>query len=220
MGGTNVRIALRRRGWLIAVVVSGVLLVSTACGGAPIAQSDAVVAAAESSATPKPTASRTPTATPTPTPVVTVEEERVVEAVPFESSRVDDASLPSGTTAIGTAGVGGERTTIFRVTYTDGIETAREQVSAALTRPPVNEVIRVGTFVAPPPPPPPAPEPVAPASGGCDPNYTGACVPISSDVDCEGGSGNGPAYVRGPVTVIGSDPYGLDHDGDGVGCES
>jgi hypothetical protein len=211
---------MRRRGWLIAVVVSGVLLVSTACGGAPIAQSDAVVAAAESSATPKPTASRTPTATPTPTPVVTVEEERVVEAVPFESSRVDDASLPSGNTVVGTVGVGGERTTIFRVTYTDGVETAREQVSAALTRPPVNEVVHVGTYVAPPPPPPPAPEPVAPASGGCDPNYTGACVPISSDVDCEGGSGNGPAYVRGPVTVVGSDPYGLDNDGDGVGCES
>ncbi|WP_431606782.1 hypothetical protein [Mycolicibacterium neoaurum] len=27
----------------------------------------------------------------------------------------------------------------------------------------------------------------------CDPNYSGACVPIASDVDCAGGSGNGPA---------------------------
>ena len=53
----------------------------------------------------------------------------------------------------------------------------------------------------------------------CDPNYAGACVPIASDVDCAGGSGNGPAYVQGPVTVIGSDVYGLDGDGDGVGCE-
>src|SRR5262245_53308893 len=53
----------------------------------------------------------------------------------------------------------------------------------------------------------------------CDPNYRGACVPIASDVDCAGGSGNGPAYVRGPVTVIGSDIYDLDRDGDGVGCE-
>ncbi len=54
---------------------------------------------------------------------------------------------------------------------------------------------------------------------GCDPNYAGACVPIASDVDCAGGSGNGPAYVQGPVQVIGTDIYGLDHDGDGVGCE-
>ena len=55
-------------------------------------------------------------------------------------------------------------------------------------------------------------------SQSCDPNYT-PCVPVASDVDCEGGSGNGPAYVRGPVTVIGTDIYGLDRDGDGIGCE-
>lgn len=53
----------------------------------------------------------------------------------------------------------------------------------------------------------------------CDLNYSGVCVPIASDVDCAGGSGNGPAYVSGPVYVIGSDVYGLDRDGDGVACE-
>jgi hypothetical protein len=51
------------------------------------------------------------------------------------------------------------------------------------------------------------------------PNYSGARVPVASDVDCAGGSGNGPAYVSGPVTVIGNDIYGLDKDGNGVGCE-
>jgi hypothetical protein len=55
---------------------------------------------------------------------------------------------------------------------------------------------------------------------GCDPNYTGACVPIASDVDCLGGKGNGPAYVKGPVYVVGRDIYGLDADHDGIGCES
>jgi hypothetical protein len=68
---------------------------------------------------------------------------------------------------------------------------------------------------APPPPPAPEPEP-APA---CDPNYSG-CVPVASDVDCKGGSGNGPAYVDGPVQVIGSDIYDLDRDGDGTACDS
>ena len=53
----------------------------------------------------------------------------------------------------------------------------------------------------------------------CDPNYSGACVPIASDVDCAGGSGNGPAYVSGPVTVVGQDIYELDRDGNGTGCE-
>ena len=56
-----------------------------------------------------------------------------------------------------------------------------------------------------------------PQNPGCDPNYT-PCVPIASDVDSAGGSGNGPAYVSGPVQVIGT-AYDLDRDGNGVGCE-
>jgi hypothetical protein len=38
-------------------------------------------------------------------------------------------------------------------------------------------------------------------------------------VDCAGGSGDGPRYVQGPIVVTGSDPYGLDRDHDGIGCE-
>ncbi|WP_250008046.1 hypothetical protein [Actinoplanes sp. M2I2] len=57
------------------------------------------------------------------------------------------------------------------------------------------------------------------AAGPCDANYTGGCVPIARDVDCSSGSGNGPAYVTGPVQVIGTDVYGLDRDNDGIGCE-
>lgn len=61
---------------------------------------------------------------------------------------------------------------------------------------------------------------VQPFAGGCDPNYTGACVPIASDVDCAGGDNNGPAWVEGPVRVVGRDIYGLDgNDNDGIGCE-
>lgn len=52
----------------------------------------------------------------------------------------------------------------------------------------------------------------------CDPNYD-PCVPVASDVDCAGGSGNGPEYVRGPVKVVGTDIYGLDRDGDGIACD-
>ena len=63
------------------------------------------------------------------------------------------------------------------------------------------------------------PLPLAAQQAGCDPNYTGACVPIASDVDCAGGSGDGPAYVVGPVYIVGVDKYRLDRDGDGVACE-
>ena len=75
----------------------------------------------------------------------------------------------------------------------------------------------------PPPPPPPSPEPTpepepAPEpADNCHPSYT-PCVPYASDVDCLGGSGNGPEYT-GRVTVIGPDEYDLDRDGDGIGCE-
>lgn len=58
-----------------------------------------------------------------------------------------------------------------------------------------------------------------PASEECDPNYSGCLNPNASDYDCEGGSGNGP-YYTGEVTVVGVDHYGLDADGDGIGCES
>jgi endonuclease YncB( thermonuclease family) len=67
---------------------------------------------------------------------------------------------------------------------------------------------------APPPrvgPPPPPPRDCQ----GYDP-----CLPPGPDVDCAGGSGNGPRYVNGPVRVSGDDPYGLDSDNDGVACES
>lgn len=59
------------------------------------------------------------------------------------------------------------------------------------------------------------------AAQDCDANYGGVCVPVASDVDCAGGSGNGPAYVAGPVYIVGADIYGLDRDrdGDGVACE-
>jgi hypothetical protein len=70
----------------------------------------------------------------------------------------------------------------------------------------------------PKPEPKPVAQPKPQPSSGCSPNYSG-CVPIASDVDCAGGSGNGPAYVSGPVRVIGDDVYGLDSDKDGIGCE-
>jgi hypothetical protein len=59
----------------------------------------------------------------------------------------------------------------------------------------------------------------AAAKSGCDPNYEGACLDANaSDYDCEGGSGNGPLYT-GTVRVVGDDPFGLDRDGNGYGCE-
>jgi hypothetical protein len=63
-----------------------------------------------------------------------------------------------------------------------------------------------------------APEPKP--QSNCDPNYEGACLdPTSADYDCAGGSGNGPDYT-GPVRSVGSDPFDLDRDRDGLACEN
>jgi hypothetical protein len=43
-------------------------------------------------------------------------------------------------------------------------------------------------------------------------------VPVASDVDCSGTHDDGPAYIDGPVWVVGSDIYHLDRNGDGIGC--
>lgn len=126
-------------------------------------------------------------------------------AIPFGKSSVNDGNLAQGSTATKTVGVNGVKTFTYEVTYADGIETNKKIVKEEVTTAPITEVTSIGTYVKP--------------KTTCDPNYSGACVPIASDVDCAGGSGNGPAYVSGPVYIIGSDIYGLDKDGNGIGCE-
>ena len=60
----------------------------------------------------------------------------------------------------------------------------------------------------------PAPE----EAENCTPGYS-PCLPPASDYDCAGGAGDGPEYVSGTVRVTGADPYDLDSDDDGIGCE-
>ncbi|MEV6279987.1 hypothetical protein [Nocardia sp. NPDC051832] len=59
---------------------------------------------------------------------------------------------------------------------------------------------------------------IAQAQQTCHSSYD-PCVPVTSDVDCANGNGDGPAYT-GPVRVIGPDVYNLDDNGNGVGCEA
>jgi hypothetical protein len=71
-----------------------------------------------------------------------------------------------------------------------------------------------------PPPPPTTQPPPPPSSRNCDPSYPGVCLdPTAEDCDCAGGSGNRPRYVQGPIQVRPPDPFDLDSDADGIGCE-
>ncbi|MBO4206459.1 hypothetical protein GSF22_10655 [Micromonospora echinofusca] len=123
--------------------------------------------------------------------------------IPYAERTVKDPSLAKGKRVVRVRGVAGVRTLTYRITVTDGVQTGRVLVRSVVTRAPVTQVVAVGTR----------------ETSRCDPNYSGACVPIASDVDCAGGGGNGPAYVQGPVRVVGDDIYDLDRDGDGVGCD-
>lgn len=50
-------------------------------------------------------------------------------------------------------------------------------------------------------------------SSGCDPNYSGACIPTHPpDIDC-------PDADARALRSTGSDPHNLDSDGDGLACE-
>ncbi|MFI7068011.1 G5 domain-containing protein [Kribbella sp. NPDC050124] len=159
--------------------------------------------------TPTPTPTPTPKAVTTPAtkpkPVTTKKTVVEFKVIPFKTKTVTDSSLPKGEKSVTTQGVNGTRRLTYEVTIVDGVQTAKELVKQEVAKQPRTQVTTVGTKVE--------------EESGCDPNYGGGCVPIASDVDCSGGSGNGPEYVRGPVTVIGDDVYDLDRDNDGLGCE-
>jgi hypothetical protein len=64
-------------------------------------------------------------------------------------------------------------------------------------------------------------QPLVGAGGSCTPGYSPCLTDHGgADYDCAGGSGNGPYYTTPGTTylVTGSDPYGLDANGDGYGC--
>lgn len=205
-----------------AVMASATLLALTACGGQAVASFPTASALRS--------ASETPTASPTATAPATIscntegssethqqtvfictkaDDGKLLWMEQSASKRVKDARAAAASLALEAAAAkaasdAAKEAEAKAAQEQVAAETARQQAAAAAAaakmQPPVRPVV-----------------PAAPS--GCDRNYSGACVPIASDVDCAGGSGNGPAYVRGPVTVVGSDIYGLDRNGDGVGCE-
>jgi hypothetical protein len=194
------------RGIAVTLAVGGLLTLS-ACGpDDAVPQTASTVAPSSEVSTSTSTgadggASDSPVATST--PAVTKRTVTETRAIPYATRRVRDASLAEGSTKVRTRGRTGVRTLVYQVTLTDGVRTAKRLLRQAITRRPVTRVVAVGTKKV----------------RRCDPNYSGACVPIASDVDCAGGSGNGPAYVQGPVRVVGSDIYDLDRDGDGTACD-
>jgi hypothetical protein len=205
-------VEVRNRTWRLssAAAAAAILMLLGGCGGDPAAPPDTQEVA--DLGTPPLGAESAPAkvaeTTAEPAPVVETRTVTEKKRIRYSTREVKDSSLPEGTRRTRTRGRDGVRALTYEVTFTDGEPSGRKLVSSEVIRKPVTKVVAVGTKVE-------KDEP----SGDCDPNYSGACVPVASDVDCAGGSGNGPEYVDGPVRVVGDDVYDLDRDGDGIACD-
>ncbi|MCU1432657.1 MAG: hypothetical protein JWP95_1762 [Actinotalea sp.] len=75
-----------------------------------------------------------------------------VSAQPYETVREDDPDLDLGSEVVATRGREGLSAVTFVAYEVDGVEIGREVLAEAVLALPVNEVVRVGTYVAPPEP--------------------------------------------------------------------
>lgn len=80
-----------------------------------------------------------------------VKTETKTEPVTFESIEQNDSTLPAGQKKLSVAGVNGERTITYSVTYIRDKETSRTELKNEITKAPVNQVTLNGTYVKPAP---------------------------------------------------------------------
>jgi uncharacterized protein YabE (DUF348 family) len=78
-----------------------------------------------------------------------------VRALDFQTVETPDPAAFVGDRTVTQEGVEGEQTITWRITTTDGVETGREQLSSAVTAPPVDEQVSVGAKEKPAPAPAP-----------------------------------------------------------------
>jgi predicted ribosomally synthesized peptide with SipW-like signal peptide len=84
---------------------------------------------------------------------VKAEEAQAVTPVPHERVETPDPDAFVGEETVEVEGVDGEQVTTFRITYVDGVESARKTLNTTVTRAPVTEKVTVGTKERPAAPP-------------------------------------------------------------------
>ncbi|MET3557026.1 LPXTG-motif cell wall-anchored protein [Streptococcus rupicaprae] len=67
------------------------------------------------------------------------------ETIPFDTKEEQNPALPKGERRIKTKGQTGEVAITYEVTYTDGVETSRKEISRQVVKAAVTEVVEVGT---------------------------------------------------------------------------
>lgn len=76
---------------------------------------------------------------------VTVKTETRKETIKFSTETKQNSDMDTGTSEIEVAGQNGEKQVEYRVTYINGRETSKEELSSTVTKEPVTEVKIVGT---------------------------------------------------------------------------
>ncbi len=69
------------------------------------------------------------------------------ESIPFETTYVDDETLPEGETEIVAYGREGTKKTVYKIKKIDGEETERELISEEVIEEPVNQITANGTMI-------------------------------------------------------------------------
>ena len=202
----------KHRGRILPAAIGLVLLVATGCAaeGGPTDNDPAPAA------TPATIPSPNPSTIPVPDPATTPSPDP--EPEPFEVPELTGMTRAEAKPTL--ADIGLNATTRYRSTDQEPAETVISQSPKAGAWALPDTTVRLVVAKTPPPPSTAPPPPTAPEQD-CDPSYLDMCLdPAVEDYDCAGGTGNGPEYVEGPIRVLPPDPFDLDREGDGVGCEN
>ncbi|MDT7656060.1 MAG: resuscitation-promoting factor RpfB [Pseudonocardiales bacterium] len=76
---------------------------------------------------------------------VQVSDVTAVQPIDYKTVETPDPDTVEGKRTVTQKGVAGTQTVTYRVTVTDGVETAREQTTTAVTKAPVDQLVAVGT---------------------------------------------------------------------------
>ncbi|MFC3740980.1 G5 domain-containing protein [Paractinoplanes deccanensis] len=139
-----------------------------------------------------------PVAAGDPRPVLTTRTEIETREIPFQTRLVRDPSLPRGAKKIQTAGVPGEETLRYLVTFADGKQTERRLLDSTITKQPQHRVVAFGSRRG-------------PAKGGNQRPPKGCddfCIPLGRSADCR--REESAVHLGGSVTILDQDLELLD----------
>lgn len=100
-----------------------------------------------------------------PKPVITTKDVVTTTSTPFQRIQRQDENLLAGQTAVTQAGVNGSVTTVWTVTYTNGVETSRVEKTKSIKEP-VTEILSIGIKQ-----PEPVIDPINPTDGETAKNW-------------------------------------------------